>query len=112
VSDSAERRAMWRQSMTALSRAVAEDGPRPLDGMQPDALVKGVRAALANQLVDDLDWLESAAAGAALFELATALPVGPEQRDLGRRILARLLAANAEAFVTLATRMAPTTGKG
>src|SRR5690242_20358282 len=103
---------MWRQSMAALARAMVEEGPGPLDGLHPDALVKGVRAALGAHLVDDLDWLEPAAAGAALFELASALPIGPEQRDLGRRVLARLLAANAEAFVVLATRMALTTGKG
>jgi hypothetical protein len=111
-SDAAERRAMWRQSMAALARAMVEEGPGPLDGLHPDALVKGVRAALNNQLVDDLDWLEPAAAGAALYELASALPIGTEQRDLGRRVLARLLAANAEAFVALATRMALSSGKG
>ncbi len=112
VSDVAERRAMWRQSMAALARATVEEGPGPLDGLHPDALLKGVRAALASQLVDDLDWLEQAAAGAALYELASALPIGPEQRDLGRRVLARLLAANAESFVALGTRMALSSGKG
>ena len=103
---------MWRQSMAALARAAAEEGPGPLDGLHPEALVKGVRAAIQSSLVDDLDWLAPAAAGAALYELASALPLGPEQRDLGRRVLARLLAANAEAFVALATRMALGTGKG
>ena len=112
VADVAERRAMWRQSMAALARATAEEGPAPLDGLHPDALLRGVRAALASQLVDDLDWLAPPAAGAALYELASALPPGPEQRDLGRRVLARLLAANAEAFVALATRMALSSGKG
>jgi hypothetical protein len=103
---------MWRQSMAALARAMVEEGPGPLDGLHPDALVKGVRAALSNHLVDDLDWLAPAAAGAALYELASALPIGTEQRDLGRRVLARLLAANAEGFVALATRMALSSGKG
>ncbi len=112
VSDAAERRAMWRQSMAALARATVEDGPGPLDGLHPDALLRGVRAALSSQLLDDLDWLEPAAAGAALYALASALPIGPEQRDLGRRVLARLLAANAESFVALATRMALSSGKG
>jgi len=111
-SDAAERRAMWRQSMAALARAMVEEGPGPLDGLHPDALVKGVRAALSSHLVDDLDWLAPAAAGAALYELASALPIGTEQRDLGRRVLARLLAANAEGFVALATRMALSSGKG
>jgi hypothetical protein len=112
VSDGAERKAMWRQSMAALARATADDGPGPLDGLHPDALVRGVRAALGAHLVDDLDWLEPAAAGAALYALASALPIGPEQRDLGRRVLARLLAANASSFVALATRMALSSGKG
>jgi len=91
----ADRRASWRQSMAALARAASEDGPGPLEGLHPDALVEGVRAALASGLVDDLDWLTPAAAGVALFELASALPLGPEQRELGRRVLARAMATSA-----------------
>lgn len=102
----AEQRAAWRQSMAALARVTDEDGPGPLEGLHPDALVQGVRAALHAGLVDDLDWLAPAAAGAALFELASALPVGVEQRELGRRVLARLTAADAETFVAIARRMA------
>jgi hypothetical protein len=110
--DAGERRATWRQSMTALARLAAEEGPGPLDALHPDALVEGVRAALASKLVDDLDWLAPSAASVALYELASALPVGPEQRDIGRRVLARLLAGNAESFVALATRMALGSTKG
>src|ERR1700722_17875911 len=84
VSDATERRAMWRQSMAALARATAEEGPGPLDGLHPDALLKGVRVALSAQLLDDLDWLEPSAAGSALYALASALPIGAEQRALGR----------------------------
>jgi hypothetical protein len=108
-----ERRAAFRQSMAALARAVAADeGPGPLEGVNPGALVRGVTVALRDGLVDDLDWLDSSAAGAALYELASALPLGAERRDLGRRVLSRLLDGNAEAFTALATRMARTTGKG
>src|SRR5579864_8810016 len=112
LGDAAERRASWRQSMAALARATAAEGPGPLEGVHPEALVAGVRAALAAHLVDDLDWLEPAAAGSALYELASALPLGPEQRDLGRRVLARLLAADAPTFVAVARRMALGPGKG
>jgi hypothetical protein len=108
----AERRAAWRQSMATLARAVAEDGPRPLEGLHPEGLVLGVRGALGAGLVDDLDWLAPAAAGAALYELASALPLGPEQRELGRRVLARLMAADAATFVAIAWRMALGAGKG
>ena len=111
TTDPAERRAIWRQSMATLARAPSE-GPGPLEGLQPEALLKGLRPALTGGLVDDLDWLAPAAAAGALYELASALPVGPEQRDLGRRVLERLLAANAEAFVQIATRMARASGKG
>lgn len=110
--DAGERRATWRQSMAALARATAEEGPAPLDALHPEALVKGVQAALHSGLVDDLDWLAPAAAGAALYELASALPLGTEQRELGRRVMARLLAGNAEAFASLATRMALGSAKG
>jgi hypothetical protein len=112
LTGAAERRASWRQSMAALARATSEEGPGPLEGLHPSALLVGVRAALKSGLVDDLDWLASAAAGAALYELAAALPIGPEQREVGRRVLARLLAADAETFVGIARRMALGGGRG
>ncbi|HXX66052.1 MAG TPA: protein kinase [Polyangiaceae bacterium] len=108
----AERRASWRQSMAALARATVEEGPGPLEGLHPNALLAGVRAALHGGLVEDLDWLAPAAAGAALYELASALPLGPEQRELGRRVLARLLVGDAETFVAIVRRMALGAGKG
>jgi hypothetical protein len=107
-----ERLASWRQSMAALAQATAEDGPGPLEGFHPEALLAGVRAALQSGLVDDLDWLAPAAAGSALYELASALPSGTEQRELGRRVLARLVAAGAPTFVAIARRMALGEGKG
>jgi hypothetical protein len=112
VAGPAERRAAWRQSMTALGQAPAEEGPGPLEGLDRDALTAGVRAALEDGLVDDLDWLGSAPAGSALYELASALPVGPEQRELGRRVLARIVSADAVTFVAIAQRMALGVGKG
>jgi hypothetical protein len=107
-----ERRASWRQSMTALARAAAEEGPGPLEGLHPGALLVGVQAALGSGLADDLDWLEPAAAGAALYELASALPIGPEQRALGKRVLARMLSADAGTFATIARRLALGGGRG
>ena len=112
LSGAAERRASWRQCMAALAQASADEGPGPLEGVHPEALVAGVRAALQSGLVDDLDWLASPAAGSALYELASALPLGPEQRDLGRRVLARLLAADAATFVAIARRLALGSSKG
>ncbi len=107
-----DRRGLWRQAMAALSRAPTEGGPGPLEGLHPDVLLKGVQVALANGLVDDLDWLSPHAAGIALYALAAALPVGFEQRELGRRVLARMLAGNAETFTAMVTIMAQTGGKG
>jgi hypothetical protein len=107
-----DRRALWRQAMAALSRAPADGGPGPLEGLHPDVLLKGVQVALASGLVDDLDWLSPQAGGMALYALAAALPVGSEQRELGRRVLARVLAANAETFTAMVTLMAQTAGKG
>lgn len=98
--------------MAALARAAADDGPGPLEGLQPDALLLGIRAVLQAGLADDLDWLTPSAAGPALYELASALPLGPERREIGRRVLSRLLEGNAETFTAIATRMARTTGKG
>src|SRR4051812_45473048 len=98
--------------MAALSRVPTEGGPGPLEGLHPDVLLKGVQVALGNGLVDDLDWLSPHAAGIALYALASALPVGVEQRELGRRVLARMLAGNAETFTAMVTIMAQTGGKG
>jgi len=107
-----DRRGLWRQAMAALSRVPSEGGPGPLEGLHPDVLQRGVQAALSAGLVDDLDWLSPQAAGIALYSLAAALPVGSEQRELGRRVLARMLAGNAETFTAMATIMAQTAGKG
>jgi hypothetical protein len=107
-----EKRAAWRQSITALAQVAAEEGPGPLEGLNPEALGAGVRMALQAGFVDDLDWLAPAPAGLALYELASALPLGGEQRELGRRVLARIVGADAETFVAIARRMALGTGKG
>ncbi len=112
LTSAGEQRATWRQSMAALARAVADEGPGPLEGLHPEALVRGVRVALQTGLVDDLDWLDTAAAGAALYELASALPLGTEQRELGRRVMSRVLAGDATAFAAIATRMALGASKG
>jgi hypothetical protein len=97
--------------MAALSRGPG-DGPGPLEGLRPEALVAGVRTALNSGLVDELDWLDPPAAGIALYTLACGLPNGHEQRELGRRVLARMLAADAVTFTAIATSMAQAGGKG
>jgi hypothetical protein len=107
-----ERRGLWRQAMAALSRVNPDGGPGPLEGLRPDVLLKGVHAAIESGLVDDLDWLAPQAAGIALYTLASALPASTEQRELGRRVLARTLAGNAETFTAIATSMAVAGGKG
>lgn len=107
-----DRRVAFRQVIAELARAASDEGPSPLEGIRSEALVKAVGAALEAGLADDLDWLDPGAAGAALYELAAALPVGPAQREVGRRVLARLLAGSATTFALIATRMARAGGKG
>lgn len=106
-----ERRAHWRQAMAALARHAPEAGPGPLEGLHPDTLRKGVSVAISSGLVDDLDWLSAEAAGSALYTLASALPVSSEQRELGRRVLARLLGGNASTFAAMATLMVRSGGR-
>ncbi|MBK8216442.1 MAG: serine/threonine protein kinase [Myxococcales bacterium] len=107
-----ERRVLFRQAVAALSRASIEEGPGPLEGLNPDAVAAAVKVALAGGLFEDLDWLAPPAAGRALYLLAAALPAGAEQRDLGRRVLSRLFSGSAETFVGMATAMALSGGKG
>jgi hypothetical protein len=107
-----ERRAVFRQTMAALAQAPASGVGGLLDAVNPEGLRAAVRTALDGGLVDDLDWLAPPAAGAALYELAAALPPSAEQREVGRRALARTLEGDAETFAGIATRMALGTGKG
>src|SRR5690606_13074571 len=68
------RRALFRQSVAALALADALDGPPALDTINPEALLRSVRIAMADGLLDDLSWLAPPAAGVALYEIAGALP--------------------------------------
>ncbi|EYF07593.1 serine/threonine-protein kinase [Chondromyces apiculatus] len=106
------RRALFRQSVASLALADVMDGPGLLDTLNPDALLRSVRIAMADGLLDDLSWLAPPAAGVALWEIASALPLGPERRDLARRVLAQLYSGNAATFVAIATRMAASSGRG
>ncbi|MCS6799630.1 MAG: serine/threonine protein kinase [Myxococcota bacterium] len=106
MTDFEQRRGAWRQSMATLGGMVDAQTPVPLEGLHPDRLLDGVRAALESGLVDDLSFLSAPTAAAALYELAAALPAGTEKRELGRRVLRWLHEADAATFVALATRLA------
>lgn len=110
LDDAEERRAAWRRVIVRLSEE--DGGPSPLEGLAPDEVVKGVRAALDAGLADDVAFVDAPRAGAALYALASALPPGtPEQRELGRKVFARLLGGDAHTFVAIATSMALAGGK-
>lgn len=99
--------AAWRQGMATLARTVIDQRrPIPLEGLDPDALLKSIEHALEEGLIDELDWLSPPAAGAALYEVAAALPNGPCKRQLGRIVFHRLQRGDATTFVALATRLA------
>ncbi len=104
--DARARRVVFRQSITSLAIEASADGPPPLDGLRPEALLESIRAALKDGLFDDLSWLAPPAAAVALYEITGALPLGPERRDLGRRVVSQLYDGDAATFVALATRMA------
>lgn len=101
-----ERRASFRQAITALGASPRVTGPPPLDDVDPQLIHRAVTVALDGGLCDDLDWLAPGKAAVALFELTSALPPGRERRELGRRVFARLYEGDAETFVAVATRMA------
>src|SRR5450432_2170566 len=108
----AARRSSWRQSIVSLGQAGTQHGPGPLEGLDPAALVPAVRVALADGLIDELDWLSSEAAAVALYEIASALPAGYEKREVGRRVAAFTYDGPADTFAAVATRMALGSGKG
>lgn len=104
--DAESRLGAWRQGMATLGAEAAQKTPVPLEGVNPGLLQKTVRVALDEGLVDSLDWLSAPHAAAALYELAAALPVGNERREIGRRVLRHLHEGNATTFVGLAERLA------
>lgn len=104
--DARARRVVFRQSITSLAIEASLDGPPPLDGLRPEALLESIRAALKDGLFDDLSWLAPPAAAVALYEITGALPLGAERRELGRRVVSQLYDGDAATFVALATRMA------
>lgn len=111
LDDPAERRASWRQAVTALGQNVRVTGPPPLDGVDPAQLVRSAALALESGLADDVDWIAPHSAAVALYELTMALPPGRERRDLGRRVFTRLYQGTASTFSAVATRMALGSGK-
>jgi hypothetical protein len=104
--DRVARRALWRQSLMSLGHAAAQRGPAPLEGVEPNALVPGVRVALADGLLDDIEWLSPDTAGVAFYEIAAALPPGIEKREVGRRVAAYTYDGAVDTFAAVATRMA------
>jgi eukaryotic-like serine/threonine-protein kinase len=110
--DASVRRGVFRQSIASLALTAPVDGPGPLDELDPGALLRSIQIAFEDRLFDDLSWLASSAAAVALYELAGALPLGNERRELGRRVLGMLYEGDAATFVTLATRMATGAARG
>ena len=108
--DADERRQVARQGLAMLAE-IAEREPAPLEGIPADQLLLAVRAALADGLLAQLDWLSPASAAIAMFELAQALPAGGERRELGRRVLTWLREADRDTFVRLLIALARTSPK-
>ncbi|HLM75510.1 MAG TPA: serine/threonine protein kinase, partial [Polyangiaceae bacterium] len=106
------RRTVFRQSVASLALSTSADGPSPLDGIRPEALLRSIKVAIADGLLEDLSWLAPSAAGVALYEIAAALPLGRERRDIARRVLAQLYEGNASTFVAIASRIAAGSGRG
>lgn len=107
-----ERRAEFRQCFATLASAAATFTPVPLEGLDPALLRDSTKAARASGLLDDLGWLRPDHALGALYELAAALPVGDEKRELGRRVLLALNEGNAATFVLVATLLAQSSRRG
>ncbi len=110
IEDPDERRRVARQGLAMLAQ-IAEREPAPLEGLAADQLLSSVRTALGDGMLTELEWLSPAAGAIALFELAQALPPGSERRELGRRVLTRLRAADRETFVRLLVSLARSSPK-
>jgi hypothetical protein len=110
-SDGAERRASFRQAITALGQSGSAYGPPPLDGVDPDVLSRSAQLALDTGLADDLAWIAPGPGAVALYEITAALPPGRARRELGRRVFARVYEGTAATFAIVAARMALGSGR-
>jgi hypothetical protein len=110
LADADERRRVARQGLAMLAQ-LAEREPAPLEGFSEDQLLLAVRAAFGDGMLAELEWLSPAAGAIALFELAQAVPAGPERRELGRRVLQRLRDADRDTFVRLIVALARSSPK-
>jgi hypothetical protein len=107
LEDPEERRGLWRQSLATLGATIVNlQHPAPLEGLDPDDLLRSVERARADRLLDDLEWLPGPFAAASLYEFAAALPPSDAKREIGRLVFRRLHTGNAATFVALATRLA------
>ena len=111
LQDETERRANFRQAITALGQSSGASGPPPLDGIAPELLSRAMGLALDTGLVDDLEWIAPGPAAVALYEITAALPQGKPRRELGRRVFARVYEGSAGTFAAVAARMALSSGK-
>ena len=111
VADETERRANFRQAVTALGQSSGASGPPPLDGISPEVLSRVVGIALDTGLVDDLEWIAPGPAAVALYEITAALPQGKPRRELGRRVFARVYEGTAGTFAAVVARMALSSGR-
>lgn len=107
ITDPQEFAASFRDALATLAALVSDSRrPLPLEGIDAEELERGLVMADDYGLFADLGFLSEEAAGAALFELANALPPGELKRKLGREILTRLHEGSAPAFVGLASLLA------
>jgi hypothetical protein len=106
VQDKDVRRGVFRQSIAALGLGDQAAVPMTLAGVDPRALGRSIQMAWSDGLLDDLDFIAPAAAAVAVYQIAGALPLGPERRAIGRKVLNYLYQGNAETFAALASRMA------
>ncbi|HET7541549.1 MAG TPA: serine/threonine-protein kinase [Polyangiaceae bacterium] len=111
LQDDTERRANFRQAITALGQSSGASGPPPLDGIAPEVLSRAMSIALDSGLVDNLEWIAAGPAAVALYEITAALPQGKPRRELGRRVFARVYDGTAGTFAAVAARMALSSGK-
>ncbi|MEZ4288271.1 MAG: hypothetical protein R3A47_09055 [Polyangiales bacterium] len=107
IKDPDERRTVWRQSIATLATALLDQRKHvPLEGFNPDSLLRSMRVATADGLLESIDWLSKPATAAAIYEIAAALPASDVKREFGRWVATQMQQGDAETFVALATQLA------
>lgn len=110
--DAGARRAVFLQSLASIGVSAPSEIEANMAGIDREVLLGAVQRLRDDGVLDEPDWMKSAAVAAGAYDLANHLPLGDERLLLARQVLAELYRGGAATFVAVARRMAAGSTRG